>query len=728
MAKRSKRKMVVSDEIPAKAIGKAELVPQPSTWFTRDWLWALILVLAIILTYSPVGWAGYVWDDDVVVTANPVIVGPLGLKEIWTTSAAQICPLVLTTFWVEHALWGLAPLPYHLVNVLLHGACAILFWRLLRSLQVPGAWLGAALWALHPVQVESVAWITEMKNTQSGLFFLLSILFFVRWLRARDLDGRTGGAWNYALTLLFAALAMASKSSTVILPLVLCLCAWWIEGRWHWRNLARVSPLFLMSVATSALSIGTQGLHPGPLVEAQLVQTWPARLGAAGDAIWFYLGKLVWPHPLIAIYPLWEIDADQPLSYLPLLAVIIILFLLWRSRESWSRPYFFAFTYFLIALLPELELADTYIADHYQYLASMGPLALAGAGMVRLAEFVIPGRYWLQSGLCAGLLLITSLPSWQRMWAYESNETFWTDTVAKNPNCWLGYNNLGGALFQQRQIDSAIAQFKRALESYPHYADAENNLGYALYQKGLVDEAMAHYRSATAINPNYAAPHSNLGLALARKGRMDDAIAQYQNALEINPNDSEVHNNLGNALLQKGQADRAVAQYEEALEIDPNNVDAHNNLGSVLAQKGEVDEVINQYQTALAINPNYDINHDNFGNALMQKGRVDEAMIQYQKALEINPNDAEAQINLGVAFQQKRQLDEAIVQFQKTLDINPNLAEAHNDLGWVLAQKGQLDQAILQFQEAVRLKPDYGEAKKNLAEAQAIARQSATQK
>ena len=177
-----------------------------------------------------------------ILTANPCIVGPLGLKEIWTTSAADICPLVLTTFWVEHALWGLAPLPYHLVNVLMHGACAVLLWRVLRSLRVQGAWLGAALWALHPVEVESVAWITEMKNTESGLFFLLSILFFVRWLRAKDLDGRTGGGWNYALTLLFAALAMASKSSTVILPVVLCLCAWWMEGRWHWRNAGESGP------------------------------------------------------------------------------------------------------------------------------------------------------------------------------------------------------------------------------------------------------------------------------------------------------------------------------------------------------------------------------------------------------------------------------------------------------------------------------------------------------
>src|SRR5271157_3179020 len=230
----------------------------PSPLFRRDLFSGLMLILFVILAYAPIWHAGFVWDDDAMLAANPCIVGPLGLKEIWTTNAADICPLVLTAFWVEHALWGLAPLPYHLVNIVLHGACAVLLWRVLRSLRVQGAWLGAALWALHPVEVESVAWITEMKNTESGLFFLLSVLFFVRWLRAKEVAGRTGGGWNYALTLLFAVLGMASKSSTVILPVVLCLCAWWMQGRWHWRNVAKVVPIFLIAIAPSAVTIWTQ--------------------------------------------------------------------------------------------------------------------------------------------------------------------------------------------------------------------------------------------------------------------------------------------------------------------------------------------------------------------------------------------------------------------------------------------------------------------------------------
>ena len=214
------------------------------------------------------------------------------------------------------------------------------------------------------------------------------------------------------MTLLFAALAMASKSSTVILPVVLCLCAWWVEGRWHWRNLARVAPVFLMSVAASAVSIWTQGLQLATVADPQWARTWPERLVTAGDAVWFYLGKLLWPHPLITIYPRWQIDAGQWVSYLPLLAVIVVLFILWLKRESWSRALVFCLRLFLAALLPVLGLVDNYIFryslvfDHFQYLAGMGPLALAGAGMVRFADFVIPKKPWLQSILCAGLLLI----------------------------------------------------------------------------------------------------------------------------------------------------------------------------------------------------------------------------------------------------------------------------------------------------------------------------------
>jgi tetratricopeptide (TPR) repeat protein len=618
-------------EASLKDPGADAVAPWLASWFSRDRLLGLVLVLAVILAYLPVWRTGFIWDDDKLITANPCLVGPLGLKEIWTTAAADICPLTITTFWVEHALWGVAPLPYHLVTVFMHALCAVLLWRVLRSLQAPGAWLGAALWALHPLQVESVAWVTEMKNTESGLFFLLSILFFIKWLGAQNLDPRTGAGWNYAWTLLFAALAMASKSSTVILPVVFCLCAWWIEGRWRWRNLTRVAPVILMSAVACALSIWTQGFQLAKSADSNPARPWPERLVEAGDAVWFYLGKLVWPHPLVTIYPRWQIDAGQVFSYLPLLAVIVVLFILWLNRASWARPWFFVFALYLLALLPVLGLVDNYlfryamVFDHLQYLAGMAPLALVGAGMVRLAKHAVPNRPRLQSSLCAGVLLVLGTLSWQRALVYESGMTLWTDTLAKNPNCWVAQNNLGSALVENGQEDAALPHFLRALAIDPHIAEVHYDLGVAFYQKGRLDEAVTQYQSALEINPLIPEANYKLGLALYKQGKIDAAMDYYQKALAIKPYYVEACTDLGSAHLQKGEVDAAMALYQRALQINPDFAEAHADLGVAFAQKKEWDAAIAQFQEALRLKPDYTNAQNNLIKAeameMQQSGR-----------------------------------------------------------------------------------------------------------
>jgi len=577
MAKRSKKRNPVAGPTSAR-VAAGHL---PSARFTRDWFGALILLTGVILVYQPVWYAGFIWDDDNLITANPCIIGPLGLKEVWTTNAADICPLTITTFWAEHALWGFAPCPYHLATVLLHGLCAVVLWRVLRNLAVPGAWLGAALWAFHPVQVESVAWITETKNTQSGLFFLLSILFFLKGLPPRDGDGRAGNG-AYALTLIFAALAMASKSSAVVLPVVLCLCAWWNEGRWRWRHLMKVAPIFLMSIAAGLVSIWTQRLNGAD--DPQWALSWPQRLVAAGDAVWFYLGKLLWPQSLTLVYPRWQIDAGRWISYLPLLAVIVGLIILWAWRRSWGRPCFFAVTCFLVALLPVLGLVSmsfsrySLVADHFQYLAGMAPLALAGAAMARWTGVVLAGKSWLGSILGAGLLLTLGLLSWQRAWVYENNGTLWTDTLAKNPNCWVGHNNLGDFLRQKGEMTEAMAHFEKAAELNPHYAEAHNNLGNTFTQTGRTDDALVEYQKALAIRPAYAEAHNNLGIALAQKGRLDEAIVQFRKALEIAPNLARVHTNVALALFREGRMTEAVAEFQEVVRLKPDDHNAQINL------------------------------------------------------------------------------------------------------------------------------------------------------
>jgi tetratricopeptide (TPR) repeat protein len=688
------------------------------------WLMVVFFVGLMLLVYWPAMRGGYIWDDDEHLTKNPCIVGPLGFKDIWTSRAARICPLVQTTFWVEHKVWGLNPLPYHLVNVLIHAAAAMVLWRVLRRLKVPGAWLGAALWALHPVQVESVAWITELKNIQSALFFLLAILFFARSVTAEQ--GPDGGrGWRfYALALVAGLLAMASKSSTVILPLVLGLCAWWLERRWRWGNVLKLAPFFLMAAAASALSIWTQRLEgaAGPEWE----RSWSERFIVAGKVVWFYLGKLAWPRELTFIYPRWEVDAMRLVSYLPTLAVVLVLGVLWWKRGSWGRQGFFALGYFLAALLPVLGLVNHYfllfsfVGDHFQYLASLGAMALAGAWVARLLTRLGLWERARGQALCGVPLLALAVLSWRQCGVYHDNETLWRDTLAKNPACWMARCNLGVTLSDKGEIDEAVSHYREALRLKPDYAKAWYNLGNAFVRKGQTDEAVSHYKEAIRLEPAYADAYNNLGAALLKQGRTDEAIRQYREALRLKPDAADTHNGLGIALRMKGQTDEAIRQFQEVIRLKSDDAQARYNLGVVLGMKGQTDEAIRQYEEAIRLNPDDAQARNNLGSALLNQGHLDEAISQYQEAIRLQPGYAEAHSNLGSALGMKSKTDEAIRQFQEAIRLEPNSAGFRNNLGIILGANGQIDEAISQYQEAIRLKPDYTEARDNLARARAM--------
>jgi tetratricopeptide (TPR) repeat protein len=695
MAKRpqKKRRPTEIDRAAASTqMPRAGALEQP--WWRREWLWGLLLVAAVFLAYQPVWRAGFIWDDDMHVTANPCIVGPLGLKEIWTTSAARICPLVLTTFWVEHALWGLHPLPYHLINVFMHAAGALALWRVLRSLQVPGAWLGAALWALHPVQAETVAWITELKNTQSGLFYLLSILFFVKGLKAGATGDRRGDRWNYAWTLLFAALAMTSKSSTVVLPVVLCLCGWWVEGRWRGRNLAKVAPLVLMAALACAVSMWTQGLDAA--ADPSPARSGPERLVTAGRVVWFYLGKLLWPHPLIFIYPRWTIHADRGLSYVPLVALVLVLLVLWRGRQSWARPYFFALAYFVTALLPVLGLVDHYflrysfVGDHFQYLASMGPLALAGAGITTALGSLTKANRFLEPAVGGALLVTLGVLTWSRGAIYHDSETLWRTTIAQNPACWMARDNLGAALLLNGRLTEAEDDFNQALRIKPDDATTHFNLGSAFFHEGRFSEAIDQFEQDLQIKPRDAEARDCLGDALLSAGRATEAMEQYEQALQIKPDDAKIHYPLAVALLKTGHPSEAIDQFEQTLRLNPDDAEAYNKLGAALFQTGQVPEAMEQYEQALRLKPDFAEAYYNLANALRQTGRVSEAIDQYQQALRVSPDFAEAHNNLGGALQMAGRLTEAMDQYEQALRLKPDLVSARNNLARLRA----LQQAV----------------------------------
>jgi protein O-mannosyl-transferase len=627
----------------------------------RQSLLALFLVAATVVAYLSVWHAGFIWDDDAHLTKNPCIVGPIGFKGIWTTAAATYYPLVLTSFWIQHAIWGLNPLPYHLVNVAMHAACAILLWQVLLRLQIKGAWLGAAIWALHPVQVESVAWITELKNTQSCLFYLLSILFFLRWQESNASLQDRHIAWrSYVVSLLCALAAILSKSSTVMLPVVLVLCWWWIDGRWPWRNTIRLMPFLLISVLAAAWTIWEQKFH-NRAVGADWNQTMPERFIIAGRVMWFYLGKLLWPYPLVFIYPRWQIDASQPLQYLPTLGAIAGLITLWWKRNGPLRPLFFAAMYFVISLFPVLDFFDVYffrysfVGDHLQYLASIGPLILIAAGIAAafdlLTKVVFPKAIF-----CAALLCLLAVVSWKQVGIYRDQETLWFATLDKNPDFWMVQNSVASILLQKGKVSEALTYLKKI--SRPDNVVTQTNLGNALFQLGDTEGAYTHLLRAIELDPTYVVAYSNMSSILFRKGLVEESVACLEKALEIDPYFLLARFNLANALLQMHRAREALFHLQRAIEIAPGDAEAQKNLAWIMATCPEQDirngaRAVELAERANELTKSKDpIFLVTLGAAYAEVGRFNEATETAEKALQL----ADATGSVSIAELIRKQL------------------------------------------------------------------------
>jgi tetratricopeptide (TPR) repeat protein len=677
-----------------------------------EWLPGLGLVLTIAFAYSGVSRAGFIWDDDAHVTNNPCVIGPAGLAGIWTTAQATYYPLVLTTFWIQHALWGLHPVPFHWVNVAFHAGCAVLLWIVLRDLKIQGAWIGAALWALHPVNVESVAWITELKNTQSCLFFLLTVFFYIRWRRDR-IEG------HYVLALVCAMAAILSKTSTVVLPAVLVLCSWWLEGNWRWRNTVRLVPFFLISIAASVWTIWEQKFHSGA-VGPEWDFGLASRFVIAGRAVWFYLGKLIWPHPLVFIYPRWNISPNNCMAYSAAFLAVLALATLWscRNKNKAARAAFFAAAYFLVCLFPVLGFFNIYffrysfVGDHFQYLASISPAAAGGAA-IATAFNALGIRRW-KPAMAAVLLIICGVVSSQQWAKYIDGDALYRDTIRWNPGCWLAYNNLGLSLEAKSRTD-AIALYQKALVLKPDYAEAHNNLGSAYLDDGQLDEAVAEFFKALETKPDYVQAQNNLGNAYLQKGQDGEAMKRFSLALEIKPNFALANYNIGNYYLRQKQPERAIARYQEALRSKPDFAQAHYNLAFAYLQGGKIDEAISHLRNAVASKPDYTEAENNLGNALLEKGRVDEAIEWFRNALRSKPDFAQANYNLGRAYFQKGKTGESVPFFRKAAEADPNDPHFHSDLGIALTQSGQMDDGLTHLETAAHLAPDDAQQHRLLA-------------
>ncbi|MGB7569056.1 MAG: tetratricopeptide repeat protein, partial [Chitinivibrionales bacterium] len=583
MTKRSIRKPIEYKQLhtqPAK--------PALFNLLNKFWLWGSLLFIVMLTVYYPALNGAPLWDDDHHMT-RPELSSLNGLGRIWTELGAtqQYYPLVHSVFWLEYRLWGGSTVGYHLLNILLHVLSSVLLFRILQFLKIPGALLASLIFAIHPLQVETVAWITELKNTLSGVFFLSAALVYLKF------DGeRTKKLYIIAICLFI--LGLMSKSVIATLPVSLLAIIWWKRGEIDWKkDLVPLLPFFMIGIVYGLFTAWVEHKFIIGNESSQFTSTIIERCLIAGRATWFYLSKIFLPVDLIFIYPHWNIDQAVWWQYLFPAATLLIAAIFWLVRKR-SRAPLAIFVCFTGTLFPALGFFNvysfqfSYVADHFQYLSCIGPIVMASALMNQVTE----KKRKLRIALSGILLLTLGLLTWKQSTTYADPETLYRSTIQKNPQCWMAYNNLG----------------------------------IVLSKKGLTDEAIADYRKALQLKPDYDIGINNLGTLLAKTGQIREAVEHYQKALLINPKNAQIYYSLGILFLKMGQTNDAIADFQKALEIDPKYIDAHNNLGIVLAESGRMDEGIEQFQLAFKINPNKINTLINLGSAFARKGQLTDAI------------------------------------------------------------------------------------------------------
>ena len=562
--------------------GVATVTPPTDAWRPwRDAGGAVVIGLAVLLAHWPSLGGGFLWDDENWIVATPstpthqLIHADDGLYGIWFTSQAEdYWPLSSSMFWLQWRWWGMSPFGYRAVNLLLHAVGSVLIWHVLRNLGVPGAWLGALLFAVHPVTVASVAWIAELKNCLSLPLYAAALLFWL-WF---DESGRR--RW-YAASLVAFLLALTAKTSTVALPLVLILFCWWRRGRVDRQDCVRTAPFFLLSLAMGSITLLLQA-PGGPVPGEPSPDGLLSRLAASGWVVWFYLSKALLPLKLAMLYPRWHVDPAMVTAWLPLAALVGAAAVIWRLDPRWSRPLTLALGYFILTLGPVLGIIPMWFrryalaSDHLHYLALPAITALVAAGLAMAA-----GNGRLRPLItAAAVAVVTALATltWERSGVFRSTVTLMQDSLARNPDSWTAHTNLGAALGNLGRTEEAIGHYREALRLLPTSAEAHNNLGNALFQIGRPQEAIPHYEASLRIKPDVTGVHSNLGIALGLLGQPQQALPHFQEAVRLTPGSAEAHNNLGHALALQGRLSEAVVHYEEAVRLNPGNQTARDNL------------------------------------------------------------------------------------------------------------------------------------------------------
>ncbi len=664
-----------------------------------------MLIVATMAAYQPAWQGGWVWGDQNRITEiGSRTFGQLVSSWFDMTTPAAAGALVSSIFWVEYGLWGDNTLGYHLLSITLHAAAAVLAMQVLRHLEIPGAWLAAGIFALHPLQVQSVAWISALECPLSAVCYLAAMLCYLRFASAAS-------RWAYALALTLYCLAVATNLTAATLPAALLMIAWWQRGRWSWRtDLLPLVPMIIVGVCAGLLAAWrANSIAEAPRADVDL--NFLERLIVAGRAVWFYVGKLLWPSNLAFDYPRWSVDGVIGWQSLFLLAAIAVLSVAWALRER-SRAPLAALLLFVTTLLPNLGImrfhpaGDAQVADHFQYLAGLSLIALFAAAAARLGERYGSARPLARRAACLLLLAMLGGLTWRQSRAYAEIESLYRATLQQNPESWMAYDKLGSLLAGQGDNDAAMENYQQAILLHPDFAEAHFNLGVSLNRAGHAERAISEFRRALSISPGYVLAYNNLGLALLNQGQVAQAIETFSKALQAQPDNAETCSNLANAYSAQGKLEEAIIQYQKAVDLRPGFAVAHNNLATALIAQGRLDLAIDECEAAIAANPEFAAAYYNLGNIYFGKQDFRQAIANFEAAIAIDPDYAVAHNNLANALLEQRRYDAAISHYQRALELQPTLVEASFNLGVLYIQQGRASLGADQWRAAIKLRPD----------------------
>ncbi|HEY8240905.1 MAG TPA: tetratricopeptide repeat protein, partial [Kiritimatiellia bacterium] len=526
-------------------------------------LGAVLLLLLVLAAFGPALHAGFIWDDDMFITDNETLQDVDGLRVIWTEPAKNphYYPLLMTLFWAMYQLWGNHPAGYHLVTVLFHAGAAMLLWRLLLAVGARGAFLAALVFALHPVHVQSVAWATELKNTLSGAFYIGALLAWAR-------EDRLGRTRAYALCAALFLASLLSKTTTISLPLAIVLIELWKQGRLRRATLGLALGLVVVALIPALVTLGLERSRNVSLVASQFL--FPEKLIVVGLSIWFYLGKLLWPHPLIMVYPYWQLDMTQWREYVPLVLLVVSVPVLFLARMRLGRGPLLAWFFFIATLAPipfmdvNFVLQHSFVADHFLYLPSLGVIAVIVSALSAVFQRrTAAWRFGLAGLVAVGLGGLT----WSQCRHYEDQEALWRHTLAYNPTCAVAFNNLGLMLLQKGQVDEAIDVIGKGIEGQPEMPKFHSNLAVALRQRGDERGAAAELEKAIQLDPTFYEARLEVAALHIRQGDLAAAASDVRGAVQVRPGAWEAPWNLGVILLASGNLTDAMTSFEKALAL-----------------------------------------------------------------------------------------------------------------------------------------------------------------